>query len=61
MGFVLPEVPEGDSWRLLFDTREAEIPSEDRVFAGGSTYEMEARSTAFLVLPRKKDEIPYVK
>ena len=47
-------IPEKRSFDLNF-------PSEDRVFAGGSTYEMEALSTAFLVLPRKKDEIPEVK
>jgi isoamylase len=57
LAFVLPEVPEGDSWRLVFDTREAALASEETVFEGGSSYEMEARSTALLVLPRKKYEV----
>ncbi len=61
LAFVLPEVPEGDSWDLVLDTRDATVPSEDPVFAGGSSYELVARSTALLVLPRKKDEVPEVK
>jgi isoamylase len=55
LAFVLPEVPEGDNWKLVLDTREAELPSEDRVFAGGSSYELEGRSTVLLMLPRKKE------
>jgi glycogen operon protein len=57
MGFVLPEVAEGDDWRLVFDTRNAEIPAEDPTFAGNSTYELEGRSTALFILPRRKEEI----
>jgi isoamylase len=60
MDFVLPEVPEGDQWRLVFDTRDDALPEEERFFDGGSTYQVESRSTVLFMVPRKKSDLEEV-
>ncbi len=60
MDFVLPEVPEGDQWHLILDTRDEAMPEEVRLFDGRSTYQVESRSTVLFMLPRKKMELEEV-
>jgi isoamylase len=55
--FVLPEAPEGDGWLLILDTREEQLSQEPRLLEGGQSYELEARSLALFLLPRKKEAV----
>ncbi|MDI6851996.1 MAG: glycogen debranching protein GlgX [Deltaproteobacteria bacterium] len=54
--FTLPVAPEPASWELVFDTREYEVPQEERRFEAKSLFEAEARSTALfrLQLPAER-------
>jgi glycogen operon protein len=49
--FVLPEAPWGERWDVLVDTRSAEAPEKQAVYAG-ETYAMIGRSMAVLRLPK---------
>jgi hypothetical protein len=53
----LPEAPEGDGWQLILDTREEQLSPEPRLLEGGQSFEMEARSLALFILPRKKEAV----
>jgi isoamylase len=57
MDFLLPEVPEGDQWHLVLDTRDETLPGEERLFDGRSTYQVESRSTVLFMVPRKKLDV----
>jgi isoamylase len=57
LSFVLPEVPEGDAWQLVLDTREVQLRQEPILLEGGQSFELEARSLALFVLPRKKEAV----
>ena len=57
LSFVLPEALEGNGWLLILDTREEQLSQEPRLLEGGQSYELEARSLALFLLPRKKEAV----